>query len=95
MPLCLKGARRTYTVTNTKVIVFIFNLKNGTFQSLVWYKLSYDSAKKITPYITGTAPAKSTGDSRIASNQAQPGWPGLIMQLKKYLSSLHYVQWTY
>lgn len=41
---------------------FIFNLKNGTFQSLVQYKLSYDSAKKITSCITGTTPDKSRGD---------------------------------
>lgn len=68
------------------VIVFIFNLKNGTFQSLgdkpqLWF------SKENYLVHHCTVLAKSRGDPS-ASNQAQIGRPGLIMQFKKYLSSL-------
>lgn len=38
---------------------FVLNSKGGTFQNVVWYKFSYDSAKTIAFWITSIAPDKS------------------------------------
>lgn len=74
-------------------MAFVFNLKGGTFQSLLWYKCSYDSAKAIAFCITTIAPDKSESNTEVLL--AEPDWPSLIMKFRKYLSSLHYVQWVY